>query len=73
MKFDSLTMTSNSKHSRRPSLACEIAGDRVLAGRASDHGRMVEISAARELAPGAVIPDLMESNLRDGWRAPPGH
>jgi type IV pilus assembly protein PilM len=58
-------MTSNSKHNRRPSLACEIAGDRVLAGRASDHGRMVEISAARELAPGAVIPDLMESNLRD--------
>ncbi len=26
---------------------------------------MVEISSARELAPGTVIPDLMESNLRD--------
>jgi type IV pilus assembly protein PilM len=27
---------------------------------------MVEVSSARELAPGTVIPDLMEPNLRDG-------
>ena len=47
-------------------LACEIAADRVLAGRAADRGRMVEISSARELAPGTVVPDLMEANLRDG-------
>jgi type IV pilus assembly protein PilM len=47
-------------------LACEIAADRILAGRAADAGRMVEASSARELAPGTVIPDLMESNLRDG-------
>ena len=59
-------MSSSTKHARRPSLACEIAADRVLAGRAADKGRMVEMSAARELAPGTVIPDLMESNLRDG-------
>lgn len=59
-------MSSNSKHDRRPPLACEIAADRVLAGRAADTGRMVEIAAARELAPGTVVPDLMESNLRDG-------
>ena len=58
-------MTTSSKHVRRPALACEIAADRVLAGRAADKGRMVEMSAARELAPGTVIPDLMESNLRD--------
>ncbi|MGB9232902.1 MAG: hypothetical protein WCC04_00685 [Terriglobales bacterium] len=57
---------SSTKHARRPSLACEIAADRVLAGRAADQGRMVEMSAARELAPGAVVPDLMEPNLRDG-------
>jgi len=56
-------MTMSSKSARRPSLACEIAADRVLAGRAS--GRMVEMSAARELAPGMVVPDLMEPNLRD--------
>lgn len=59
-------MTSTSKHVRRPPLACEIAADRVLAGRSADTGRLVETAAARELAPGAVVPDLMESNLRDG-------
>jgi type IV pilus assembly protein PilM len=57
---------ASTKHEPRPSLACEIAADRVLAGRASDRGRMVEMSAARELAPGTVVPDLMEANLRDG-------
>src|ERR1700680_4909832 len=59
-------MTSNSKHDRRPTLACEIAADRVLAGRAADAGRRVEMASARELAPGSVVPDLMEANLRDG-------
>jgi type IV pilus assembly protein PilM len=59
-------MTGSSKNVRRPTLACEIAGDRVLAGRAADKGRMVETSSARELAPGTVVPDLMEPNLREG-------
>ena len=59
-------MGTSTKHVRRPALACEIAADRVLAGRATDKGRMVEASSARELAPGTVVPDLMESNLRDG-------
>lgn len=59
-------MASAAKHARRPPLACEIAADRVLAGRAADAGRMVEVAAARELAPGTVVPDLMEPNLRDG-------
>jgi type IV pilus assembly protein PilM len=59
-------MASHSKPARRPTLACEIAADRVLAGRAADAGRMVEIASARELAPGTVVPDLMEPNLRDG-------
>src|SRR6266852_802403 len=59
-------MTSSSKHDRRPTLACEIAADRVLAGRAADAGRMGEMASARELAPGTVVPDLMEANLRDG-------
>ncbi len=59
------TMSSDSKNLRRPPLACEIAADRVLAGRAAETGRMVETAATRELAPGAVVPDLMESNLRD--------
>src|SRR5580698_4853697 len=59
-------MASISKNVRRPTLACEIAADRVLAGRAADAGRMVEMASAQELAPGMVVPDLMEPNLRDG-------
>ncbi len=59
-------MTNSYKNARRPRLACEIAADRVLAGRAADTSRMVEMASARELAPGTVVPDLMEANLRDG-------
>src|ERR1700721_572640 len=59
-------MTNSSKNVRRPSLACEIAADRVLAGRSADTGRLVETASARELAPGTVVPELMESILRDG-------
>ncbi len=59
-------MSSSHKHAARPPLACEIAADRVLAGRSADAGRIVEMCAARELAPGTVVPDLTESNLRDG-------
>ena len=59
-------MRSLTKHLRRPPLACEIAADRVLAGRSGDAGRMVEVCSARELPPGSIEPDLMESNLRDG-------
>ncbi|MFZ0806595.1 MAG: hypothetical protein WAN03_10455 [Candidatus Sulfotelmatobacter sp.] len=56
-------MSPNSKVAK-PKLACEIAADRVLAGRFSDHGGGLEASAARELAPGSVVPDLVENNLR---------
>jgi type IV pilus assembly protein PilM len=59
-------MKNSSKSAARPTLACEIAAGHVLAGRAAEKGRMVETSSARELAPGTVVPDLMESNLRDG-------
>ena len=59
-------MKNSNKHGARPPLACEIAADRVLAGRSADAGRMVEMCSAQELAPGTVIPDLIESNLRDG-------
>src|SRR5579859_1274164 len=56
-------MSSNS-NTPKPKLACEIAADRVLAGRFSDHGEGLEASAVRELAPGSVMPDLVENNLR---------
>jgi type IV pilus assembly protein PilM len=48
----------------KPKLACEIAADRVLAGRLAADGRTLEACAAHELAPGSVIPDLVEGNLR---------
>jgi type IV pilus assembly protein PilM len=56
-------MSSNS-NAPKPKLACEIAADRVLAGRLTDNGGRLEVSAARELAPGSVVPDLVENNLR---------
>lgn len=57
-------MSPNFKASSRPRLACEIAADRVLAGRVSERGDVLEMCAASELAPGSVVPDLVESNLR---------
>jgi type IV pilus assembly protein PilM len=57
---------SSASNPAKPRLACEIAADRVLAGRLAEDGRSLESSAARELAPGSVIPDLVEVNLRQG-------
>jgi type IV pilus assembly protein PilM len=49
----------------RPKLACEISADRVLAGRVSETGgHVLEACASSELAPGSVVPDLIETNLR---------
>jgi type IV pilus assembly protein PilM len=48
----------------KPKLACEIAADRVLAGRLMEKGGGLEASAARELAPGSVVPDLVDNNLK---------
>jgi type IV pilus assembly protein PilM len=56
-------MSSNS-NLPKPKLACEIAADRVLAGRLGDNGGGLEACAAHELAPGSVVPDLVENNLR---------
>ena len=56
-------MASNS-NSPKPRLACEIASDRILAGRIADGGGTLEVCAVRELAPGSVVPDLVENNLR---------
>jgi type IV pilus assembly protein PilM len=56
-------MSFNS-NSTKPKLACEIAADRVLVGRVAEDGRSLEACAAHELAPGSVVPDLVEGNLR---------
>jgi type IV pilus assembly protein PilM len=55
---------SSASNPAKPRLACEIAADRVLVGRLAESGRSLETCAARELAPGSVVPDLVESNLR---------
>lgn len=51
-------------HSGRPKLACEIAADRVIAARASDSRQVLDLCSTSELAPGCVVPDLTEGNLR---------
>src|SRR5258708_18767639 len=56
-------MSSGSK-SPKPKLAGETAADRGLVGRVAEDGLSLEASAARELAPGSVVPDLVEGNLR---------
>ncbi len=58
-------MRSNFNSSSKPKLACEIAADRVLAGRVSERGDVVEMCVAGELAKGSVVPDLLEANLRE--------
>jgi type IV pilus assembly protein PilM len=56
-------MSSNSNLAK-PKVACEIAADRVLAGRIADGNAGLEACAARELTPGSVVPDLVENNLQ---------
>src|ERR1700745_3520769 len=55
---------SSSTNTAKPRLACEISADRVLAGRVVDNGDGLEACSAPELAPGSVVPDLVENNLR---------
>lgn len=49
----------------KPKLACEISADRVLAGRVSENGgSALEACTSVDLPPGSVVPDLIETNLR---------
>jgi type IV pilus assembly protein PilM len=61
-------MRANFSSSSKPRLACEIAADRVIAGRVSERGHTVDACTANELAPGSVVPDLLEANLRERQR-----
>ncbi|MGA8490310.1 MAG: pilus assembly protein PilM [Terriglobales bacterium] len=58
-------MRSNFNSSSKPKLACEIAADRVIAGRVSERGHMVETCATGDLPKGSVVPDLLETNVRE--------
>ena len=55
---------SSTSNQPKPRLACEIAADRVLAGRLADNEEGLEACAGLELAAGSVVPDLLENNLR---------
>src|SRR5204863_437890 len=55
----------SSYQSSRPKLACEIAPDRIIAGRAADSGQVLELCSTAELSPGCVVADLTENNLRE--------
>ena len=55
---------SSGSNLAKPKLACEIAADRVLVGRVGESGSSLEACSARELAPGSVVADLVEGNLR---------
>ena len=55
---------SPGSHIPKPKLACEIGVDRVLAGRVMGDGSGLEACAAHVLREGAVVPDLVEDNLR---------
>jgi type IV pilus assembly protein PilM len=57
-------MAARAQSTSRPRLACEISPDRILAGSIAEKSRMVDTCATRELAPGSVVPDLTEANLR---------
>jgi type IV pilus assembly protein PilM len=61
-------MRANFNSSSKPRLACEIAADRVVAGHVSERGNTVDACTANELAPGSVVPDLLEANLRERQR-----
>src|SRR5271155_3111162 len=58
-------MRPNFNSSSKPKLACEIAADRVVAGRVSERGNLVETCATGELPKGSVLPDLLETNVRE--------
>jgi type IV pilus assembly protein PilM len=56
--------TGKSKNSR-PTLACEIYGDRVVAARVNEGGQYIEIHTSRALPAGILTPSLTGKNIND--------
>jgi len=56
-------MGSKSNSSSRPKVACEIATDRIVAGRVTETSSVD--CAVQAIAAGAIVPDLTEPNIRD--------
>src|SRR4051794_32402288 len=46
-----------------PRVACEIAPERVIAGRANDTGTAIDVLSERRLPPGALVPGLANANI----------
>lgn len=51
--------------SARPRLACEITPQQVIAARATDKGRALDLVATRGLPGGSVVPTLIGANIQD--------
>lgn len=54
-------MPLSPKH--RPRIACEIAADRVVAGRAREGAMLMDVYSTRRLSEGAVVPGLGAGNV----------
>ncbi len=51
--------------SAKPSTACELTPERVIAARAASSGA-VEVVSARTIPPGSIVPGLASSNIANG-------
>src|SRR5512142_2092956 len=49
--------------SNRPRIACEIAADRVVAARAQEGAKLMDVYSTRRLSEGAVVPGLTAGNV----------
>jgi type IV pilus assembly protein PilM len=54
---------AHSSNPSRPSLACEITAESVIAARASEQGGSVEVHTMRMLPTGSVLPSLKDTNV----------
>jgi type IV pilus assembly protein PilM len=59
-------MTGKQHRNDRPTLACEIGADRVIAARATKNASSLEMYTSRRLATGAVSPSLASPNVLQG-------
>ena len=54
------------QYRRRPRLACEVTVSNVIAARASEKARRLDLFASRRLAPAVINPSLNGANVQDG-------
>jgi type IV pilus assembly protein PilM len=59
-------MVGKQKRIERPTLACEVGADRVIAARATKNASSLDMYTSRRLATGAVSPSLASPNVLQG-------